>query len=66
MKFLVDAQLPRRLCAVLAGRGHDAIHTLDLPDSNAIKYLQNHSLVKLTVFLTRQVVLDTDAPSMPE
>lgn len=34
MKFLVDAQLPRGLAAWLAGAGHDAIHTLDLPDGN--------------------------------
>ena len=37
MKFLVDAHLPRGLCAVLAQRGHDAKHTLDLPDGNATK-----------------------------
>ena len=35
MKFLVDAHLPRRLCGVMAGRGHEAIHTLDLPEKNA-------------------------------
>lgn len=29
MKFLVDAHLPRRLCAVLARHGHDAPHTID-------------------------------------
>ncbi|MEX0715679.1 MAG: DUF5615 family PIN-like protein [Planctomycetaceae bacterium] len=34
MKFLVDAQLPRRLAAWLFGAGHDAKHTLDLPDGN--------------------------------
>lgn len=34
MKFLVDAQLPRRLVAQLRQAGHDAIHTLDLPDGN--------------------------------
>lgn len=37
MKFLVDAHLPRRLCAVLAQHGHDATHTLDLPSGNATK-----------------------------
>lgn len=37
MKFIVDAQLPRRLCAVLAKNGHDAIHTLDLPEENTTK-----------------------------
>ena len=37
MRFLVDAHLPRSLCAVLARQGHDAIHTLDLPKGNATK-----------------------------
>ena len=35
MKFLIDAQLPRRLASTLADLGHDSIHTLDLPDRNA-------------------------------
>ncbi len=34
MKFLVDAQLPRRLAIWLNERGHDALHTLDLPAAN--------------------------------
>ncbi len=34
MKFLIDAQLPRRLALQLCGLGHDAIHTLDLPTGN--------------------------------
>lgn len=34
MKFLVDAQLPKRLARWLAQSGHDAIHTLELPDKN--------------------------------
>ncbi|MEJ5211138.1 MAG: DUF5615 family PIN-like protein [Burkholderiales bacterium] len=34
MKFLVDAQLPRRFCVWLNEAGHDAIHTLDLPLAN--------------------------------
>ena len=34
MKFLVDAQLPRRVCAWLRDSGHDATHTLDLPKGN--------------------------------
>ncbi len=34
MKFLVDAQRPRRLARWLRGAGHDALHTLDLPDGN--------------------------------
>ena len=34
MKFLVDAQLPKRFCEWLAQSGHDALHTLDLPEAN--------------------------------
>lgn len=34
MKFLVDAQLPRRFANWLNDAGHDALHTLDLPRQN--------------------------------
>ena len=34
MRFLVDAQLPRRLIKQLQHAGHEAIHTLDLPLGN--------------------------------
>lgn len=34
MKFLVDAQLPRHLAALLNWHEHDALHTLDLPEGN--------------------------------
>jgi predicted nuclease of predicted toxin-antitoxin system len=34
MKFLVDAQLPRRLISRLQEAGHEAIHTFDLPLGN--------------------------------
>lgn len=34
MKFLVDAHLPRRLAYRLRDAGHDALHTLDLPNRN--------------------------------
>src|SRR5262245_30009014 len=34
MRFLVDAQLPRKLAAWLNAAGADAIHTLELPDGN--------------------------------
>ncbi len=37
MKFLVDAHLPRRLCAIFVQYGHDATHTLDLPTGNKTK-----------------------------
>ena len=34
MKFLVDAQLPRRFANWLNEAGHDALHTLDFPKKN--------------------------------
>jgi predicted nuclease of predicted toxin-antitoxin system len=35
MNVLLDAHLPRRLVVLFRAAGHDAIHTLDLPDGNA-------------------------------
>lgn len=35
MKFLIDAQLPRKLCKWLREAEHDVVHTLDLPFGNA-------------------------------
>lgn len=32
MKFIIDAQLPFRLSQLLKEKGHDVIHTNDLPD----------------------------------
>lgn len=34
MNFLIDAHLPRRLGRLLQSQGHQAIHTLDLPQQN--------------------------------
>jgi predicted nuclease of predicted toxin-antitoxin system len=34
VKFLVDAQLPRALASWLRSCGHDATHTLELPEKN--------------------------------
>ena len=34
MKFLIDAQLPKRLALWLNEAGHDALHTLDMPLKN--------------------------------
>jgi len=35
MKFLIDANLPRRLENIFKEHGYEAIHTLDLPEGNA-------------------------------
>lgn len=37
MKFIVDAQLPRRIALWLRAQEHDAVHTLDLPGQNRTK-----------------------------
>ena len=34
MKFLVDAHIPRGICALLQSAGHDALHTRQLPAQN--------------------------------
>jgi predicted nuclease of predicted toxin-antitoxin system len=34
MRFIIDAQLPRRLAREIIALGGDAIHTLDLPQAN--------------------------------
>jgi predicted nuclease of predicted toxin-antitoxin system len=34
MKFIVDAHLPRRIALRLRAAGHDALHTLELPNGN--------------------------------
>jgi predicted nuclease of predicted toxin-antitoxin system len=34
MKFLIDAQLPRRIARWLGNAGYDAVHTFDLPSGN--------------------------------
>ena len=34
MKFLIDAQLPARLARFLQESGHDAVHSLSLPNGN--------------------------------
>src|SRR5271165_5279660 len=37
MRFLIDAQLPRRMADWLNRAGCDAVHTLTLPDGNRTK-----------------------------
>ncbi|MCC6424327.1 MAG: DUF5615 family PIN-like protein [Phycisphaerales bacterium] len=37
MKFLIDAQLTRRLARHFIDAGYDAVHTLDLPAGNRTK-----------------------------
>lgn len=58
MKFLIDAHLPPSLRAVFQAAGHDAIHTLDMPDQNASRdgLLNEVSMGELRVLVTK----DTD------
>jgi len=37
MNFLIDAQLPKKLIFVFEKAGHNALHTLDLPNKNFTK-----------------------------
>ncbi|MBF6319306.1 DUF5615 family PIN-like protein [Nocardia cyriacigeorgica] len=54
MKFLVDAQLPRRLVSFLQSAGHDCLHTSELelgnrtPDSDIAKRADNEGRVVIT------------------
>jgi predicted nuclease of predicted toxin-antitoxin system len=53
MKFIVDAQLPRRLARWLREKGFDTVHTLDLParnrtdddDINALSMAENRVVI---------------------
>src|SRR5690348_7098869 len=46
MKFLIDAQLPRRLATHLQQAGLQAIHTLELPDGNRTS---DQTLIRLSL-----------------
>lgn len=54
MKFLVDAQLPRKLSQFLIDKGFESIHTLDLPKRNfttdieIIELSLKHELIVIT------------------
>ena len=58
MKFLIDAHLPARLCVVFSRQGHDAVHTLHLPDQNETKdrIINQVSLAERRIVITK----DTD------
>jgi predicted nuclease of predicted toxin-antitoxin system len=56
MKFLVDAQLPRRLVSRLREAGHEAVHTLDLPLGNRTP----DSVINELSFLEGYVVVTKD------
>ena len=57
MKYLVDAQLPRRLARAMQASGLDVVHTLDLPEENKTKdsELNQRSLEQERVLITKKV-----------
>jgi predicted nuclease of predicted toxin-antitoxin system len=57
MKFLFDAHLPRALCELLARHGHDAIHTLDLPQQNRTKdsFINHLSISQQRVVISKDM-----------
>ncbi|MDB6117021.1 MAG: hypothetical protein JWO08_802 [Verrucomicrobiaceae bacterium] len=57
MKFIVDAQLPRRLAYEIAAMGEDAIHTLDLPARN----LSTDSVITRLAVQEQRVVITKDS-----
>lgn len=57
MKFLIDAQLPRRFVVWLTEAGHDALHTLDLPLKNKTP---DHEVVACAMQNGRVVVSKDD------
>jgi predicted nuclease of predicted toxin-antitoxin system len=58
MKFVVDAHLPPGLCVLLRDAGHDALHTLELPNQNRTTdaFLNQISAAEQRVVVTK----DTD------
>jgi predicted nuclease of predicted toxin-antitoxin system len=53
MKFIVDAQLPRRLAVEINALGDDAIHTLELPAKNRTS---DASIIEVALAEARVVV----------
>ncbi|MCB0556810.1 MAG: DUF5615 family PIN-like protein [Phaeodactylibacter sp.] len=57
MRFIIDAQLPKSLSRFLNEKGHDAIHTLDLPERNAT----DDSIINEISIKERRVVISKDS-----
>ncbi|MEM1134361.1 MAG: DUF5615 family PIN-like protein [Bacteroidota bacterium] len=53
MKFVIDAQLPKRLTYWIKDQGYDAIHTLDLPEQNLT---EDGVIIRLSVEQQRVVI----------
>jgi predicted nuclease of predicted toxin-antitoxin system len=61
MNFLVDAHLPRRLAQWLRARGHDVIHTRDLPQGNRT----GDSTINARSLAEERIVITKDADFEP-
>ena len=57
MKFLVDAQLPRMVARRLIEAGHDAVHTIELPNGNRTTDLE----IVNTAAREQRIVITKDA-----
>jgi predicted nuclease of predicted toxin-antitoxin system len=57
MKFIVDAQLPRKLAVWLRAKGFSAIHTLELPNQN----LTSDKEINRLSILEERIVISKDS-----
>ncbi len=57
MKFLIDAQLPKKLSGFLNEKGLESIHTLDLPSRN---YTTDSEIIELSIS-QQYIVVTKDA-----
>jgi len=57
LKFIVHAQLPKALSHLLNYKGHDSIHTLDLPLNNTTP---DNEIIELSV-IEKRVVITKDS-----
>jgi len=53
MKFIVDAQLPKKLAYWIIEKGFDTLHTLDLPNKN---HTEDIDIIKLSASQKRIVI----------
>lgn len=55
LKFIVDAQLPKKLSDLLNTKGYQAIHTLDMPAKNATtdKYIKEKAYVENYILISK-------------
>jgi predicted nuclease of predicted toxin-antitoxin system len=57
MKYIVDAQLPKKLSNWLNENGYESIHTLDLPEKNDT---QDSEIIRISTEIDDSVVISKD------